>query len=97
MISKADCERGVVYRGEGRNFKLGIWNGERFLGIRSKWGSRFIDSELHWEASPPHGTFKPEEAAYTLPGELLPGVPLARGIWDDDEYDRVFSWLDGRA
>lgn len=61
MIKIEDLVVGQRYAGEGRNFNEGVWNGEGFLGMRYKFGDTFEDLELHWDADPRYGTFKPME------------------------------------
>ena len=59
MIKIKDLEIGKAYKGEGRNFDIGIWTGKGFLGLRYKFGW-MQDVEQHWDADPHYGTFKPE-------------------------------------
>lgn len=35
---------GAVYRLQARNLNLGVWDGYGFIGIREKWGERFLDA-----------------------------------------------------
>lgn len=58
----------AIYVGEGRNFDIGRWvqkdveNGRYntgFEGIRNKFGMNYLFVELHWDADPRYGTFKP--------------------------------------
>lgn len=59
FISKQDCVPGKAYFVKARNFKYAIWDGEKFHGLRDKFGSKFIDIEYHWHDGAPHGTVKP--------------------------------------
>lgn len=52
---------GRKYRGIGRNFNEATWNGEAFEGMRTKFGSTFLDTELHYDSDPSFGTFQPLE------------------------------------
>jgi len=61
-----DMKFGQLYRGIGRNFNYGSWNGEGFLGDRSKFGEVFEDLEYHYDSDPKHGTFQPLEEVEDL-------------------------------
>jgi hypothetical protein len=52
---------GKAYRVHARNFSIATWNGEAFVGTRTKFGMTFEDTEFHWDDGPPHGTVKPYE------------------------------------
>lgn len=54
----ADCVEGRVYKLRCRNLSYGVWssNNGGFIGIREKFGSRFLDTEYHWDVSEYHGT-----------------------------------------
>ena len=42
--------RGRVYKLESRNLSYGGGDGKRsFIGVRTKFGSRFLDEEDHWD------------------------------------------------
>lgn len=69
-IPIADCQRGHVYRLRSRNLKFGVFAPEKdngFIGIRTKFGSRFLFTEHHWDNGPPHGTARPVEDMGPLP------------------------------
>jgi hypothetical protein len=59
MIHKEDLKIGAAYKGEGRNFNVAIWTGDKFAGLRYKYGEYFMDEEYHWDDEAPFGTFKP--------------------------------------
>lgn len=61
MIKIEDLIIGKTYKGEGRNFQEGEWRGDGFYGQRYKFGDIFEDRELHWDADPRYGTFKPKQ------------------------------------
>ena len=52
---------GKIYKGRGRNFDIGEWDGTGFWGLRNKMGQIFRDKELHWDADDRFGTFQPYE------------------------------------
>lgn len=52
-----DCIKGHIYRLKSRNLSFGVFNGkDGFIGIREKFGDRFLDTEYHWDIGTPHGT-----------------------------------------
>ena len=70
-IPLADCEKGHLYKVRCRNFVLGIFDGETgFIGIRAKFGNRFLDTEFHWDQGPPYGTVLPLEDLGPVPGDI---------------------------
>ena len=58
-IPKDELVFGETYYCEARNFQYGMWDGEKFVYHRTKFGSVFVDSEYHWDDGAPHGTVKP--------------------------------------
>lgn len=52
-------EIGECYEIAARNIARGIWDGHAFHGIRYKFGSHYIDSEIHWDLDDTFGTAKP--------------------------------------
>jgi len=60
-LKKDELIIGGRYRVEGRNFDIATWTGEEFVGMRVKFGGRFLDQELHWDDDPKYGTVKPLE------------------------------------
>jgi len=58
-ISKNDMETGGLYFCKARNFNIAIWDGEKFIYTRQKFGSTFEDYEYHWDDGAPFGTVKP--------------------------------------
>lgn len=58
-LKKEDLLEGEIYECDGRNFTYGIWNGEAFDYLRTKFGQKFFDVEYHWDDGAPYGTVKP--------------------------------------
>jgi len=54
-----ELEVGEAYHVDGRNFSIAIWDGEKFWGVRYKWGDKFMSEELHYDAHKKYGTVKP--------------------------------------
>lgn len=62
IIEIKDLKIGCAYHGIGHNFNTAIWTGKAFAGLRHKFGNKFIDEELHWDAergAGVKGTFQP--------------------------------------
>lgn len=85
MISLQDCKNGQLYHVYAHNFRFGVFDAirEGFWGIRTKFGKRYLDLEVHYSAHPHLGTASPTEAL---------------GIWPvgDLRHDseELFSWID---
>ena len=85
------CKHRGVYRIKARNITIGVFDEpwKTFIGIREKWGRRFLDREYHWDCGPPHGTATPlEELPVTLPEDM--GLDTR----DPATHDKLFAWLD---
>jgi hypothetical protein len=51
--------KGRAYRIRCRNLSFGVWDGvSGFIGIRTKFGSRYLFTELHWDADRSFGTVR---------------------------------------
>jgi len=75
MIPLQDCKHRRLYRIDARNIRIGVYDevSRAFFGLRTKFGSIFIDREFHWDyGQGPYGTAKPEEELErTLPDEIV--------------------------
>jgi hypothetical protein len=58
MIPIEELEIGYAYELEARNIFIGIWDGKEFHGIRTKFGNKFMDSEIHYDLDDHYGTAK---------------------------------------
>jgi hypothetical protein len=63
---------GYLYRLHSRNLSMGVWNPTLqskggFIGIRTKFESRFLDVELHFDSDPRFGTAVPLEILAECP------------------------------
>lgn len=64
-----------------RNLSHAVFNGETgFIGIRLKFGSRFLDTEYHWDMGAPHGTLRPLEDLGLIPDDIEP----VEGWWNSE-------------
>jgi hypothetical protein len=93
MIPIDQLVKGNIYRLNSRNLSHGYWDGkDGFIGIRTKFGNRFLDHETHWDLNSRYGTAKPLE----IIGEIPAGMEL--NIWGDTfEYDKIFAELEKYA
>ena len=60
----SECKERHIYRLHSRNLAFGVFAPERdngFIGIRTKFGARYLATEYHWDNGPPYGTAKPLE------------------------------------
>jgi hypothetical protein len=77
MIKVGELQRGTVYRLQSRNLACGVWNGkDGFIGIRTKFGGRFLDMEIHWDLSETIGTAQALEALSTIPESISLDISL---------------------
>jgi len=77
MIKLEQLQRGEVYRLRSRNLESGVWNGkDGFVGIRSKFGQRFLDMEIHWDLSETFGTAQALEPLGSIPDSISLDISL---------------------
>lgn len=79
-----------IYRLYSRNLLVGVWNGKTdkwcgFVGIREKFGDRFLFSEYHWDTGAPYGTARPLE----LIGIVPEGIDLQEG-YHPEQYKEKY-------
>ena len=77
MIKLGELQRGTVYRLQSRNLACGVWNRkDGFIGIRTKFGGRFLDMEIHWDLSETIGTAQALEALGIIPESVSLDISL---------------------
>lgn len=77
VIRLEQLQRGRVYRLQSRNLQSGVWNGkDGFVGIRTKFGQRFLDVEIHWDLSETIGTARALEALGAVPESISLDISL---------------------
>jgi len=71
-IPLEQCIKGRVYRLHCRNLSHGVYDGANgFIGIRTKFGSRFLFTEIHWDADQHFGTVSGmEDTGLDVPDEI---------------------------
>ena len=96
-LTLSACQERKLYRLDARNIRIGVFHPEQgFIGIRTKFGNRFLDSENHWDA-PEFATAMPLEVI----GELPPEIHCSTIAIDDagepiygKANDELFAWLE---
>lgn len=78
MIDLRDCKDRHVYKINSRNLKIGVFREKTkgFIGIRLKFGNRFLFEEYHWDTGAPYGTTKPIEEIGVLPDSIENKITL---------------------
>ncbi len=94
MINLTQCKKRRVYKLISRNLSFGVFDGKtRFIGVRTKFGRRFLDTEDHWDTGPPFGTARPEEdIGIIVPEEIILHVHENEGIAMDKITGRDVSF-----
>ncbi len=67
-----------VYVGQGRNFSVGVWTGQGLIGRRHKFGW-WLREELHHDADPCFGTFRPTRYLHQIPDDMALETELPAG------------------
>jgi hypothetical protein len=105
-LTLQECKHGYLYEIECRNLRIGVYNEntKSFYGIRTKFSSRFIDDEYHWDLGSPYGTCKPVKELEVCPipfeGEIPPVLEEYKEYmskWRHQNLtnsDKLFEWLD---
>ena len=58
-IPKSELEKGATYLGDCRNASKAIWNGEKFVYVRNKFGITFNEKINHFEDDEGYDVFIP--------------------------------------
>lgn len=72
-IKLDQCKNRFLYRIHSRNLNFGVYSEEAkgFIGIREKFGSKYLFTEYHWDTGEPYGTVKPQEELFIIPEEFI--------------------------
>ena len=84
-IPVGDCVNGGLYLIHARNFGIGVYkeSSKGFIGVREKFGHKFLDTEYHWDVCESHGTVVPEKFLENCPIENL-----------EEGNQELFQWLE---
>jgi hypothetical protein len=96
-IELHQCKKGYLYRISSRNLSIGAYDGkEGFVGIREKFGNRYLFTEYHYDQGAPFGTVFPLEEIGPLPDNLV----ICDWLTNPDTEDKLlkntplFDYLD---
>lgn len=101
MIPLSECKNRGVYKIDSRNLSYGVFDEKHkgFIGIRYKFGDRYLFTEFHWDTGAPFGTVMPEKFIEMLPEEIElkegdrireEGAPIDTFV----TYKPLFEYLD---
>lgn len=72
LLPLEQCTVGTVYRVYSRNLLVAVYAGNGgFVGIREKFGDRYLFTEYHWDCGPPYGTLRPLEVLGEVPDDVV--------------------------
>lgn len=82
-LAMSRCKEGVIYEIFSRNLPFGVYSKAKrgFIGIREKFGNRFLFTERHWNTGTPFGTAKPVKRIGIVPKR----IPLEEALGTIDE------------
>ena len=71
-IPLSQCEEGAVYELHSRNLVVGVFVKDKagFIGIREKFGSRYLFMEYHYDIGAPYGTVQPVKKLSLAPDDI---------------------------
>lgn len=99
-IALPDCRAGHAYRVRSRNLGLAVFDGTGgFIGIRTKFGSRFLFTEFHRDTGAPYGTVSPLRDLGPLPSNIEARATLGtidRRSRRPVRFERTSARTDGR-
>lgn len=106
-IPLAECKHGVLYRLDARNLSVGVFRmaSRSFVGIREKFGRRYLDAELDYDVGAPNGTATPIQELCQCPIEDLRESVGSKTVTDEDgdtyqvlvSNDALFEWLESQT
>ena len=96
-IKLDQCKERFLYKIHSRNLKYGVFNGKSgFIGIRFKFETEYLFTELHWDVGPPYGTVRPFNEICKIPDDIECSI----GDWGKDqkpiftENKKLFEFLE---
>lgn len=104
-LKKSELEIRKIYKLNSRNLLIGVWNGFKFVGIRKKFDSEYLDSEYHWDetgATPydknpnqSYGTAKPTKKLEILLPKEIKANESSKTI--DRITKRKITWIEDKG
>lgn len=91
-IALTECKDRFLYRLRSRNLGFGVFNKKQngFVGVREKFGARYLATEYHYDTGAPFGTAQPLEELEEMPAGLE-AVEMLEGTVDG-ETNRVVAF-----
>lgn len=72
MIEFKDLVKGNVYKLTSRNLSIGVFNGvDGFIGIRTKFGNRYLFTEIEWDQDKNYGTARALGQLGAIPEDII--------------------------
>jgi hypothetical protein len=66
-----ECKARFLYKIYSRNLEYGVYDGKGgFIGIRIKFGNRYLDTEYHYDTGAPYGTVRPDKEIEEIPEDI---------------------------
>lgn len=98
-IPVSKCVKGGVYKLNSRNLSVGVYDGDfGFIGIREKFSTRYLFTEMHYDQGPPNGTASPLEFLNMLPEGIQPTEELRMSTTQNtihlEPNKALFDYLD---
>jgi hypothetical protein len=98
MIPLSECKHGYLYRIHSRNLTLGVFDEtcKGFIGVREKFGHRYLFTEFHYDTGAPFGTVTPQELLEQCPSD----IEVIEGKTDGSvhrENKALFNWLEEKS
>jgi len=97
-IPLSECKHGYGYRIHSRNLSYGVFNAENngFIGIRTKFGDRYLFTEYHRDIGGHCGTVHPLEIDEKCP--VLIGERAGKDVdLAGQQNVELFEWLDKKT
>jgi hypothetical protein len=71
-IKIQDCKHSYLYKINSRNLDPGVFNEKTkgFIGIREKFGQKYLFTEFYHDIGAPYGTVKPLEEICKIPSDI---------------------------
>jgi hypothetical protein len=90
------CKKGYLYQVSCRNFNYAVYDGNGgFIGIREKFGRRYLFTEHHFDQGPQLGTVFPFEEIKQIPDSIQASeYTIAEGVEGRPENYLLFKYLD---
>ncbi len=87
------CQLGHVYSLHSRNLAIGVYDGANgFIGIREKFGQRYLFTEYHYDQGAPFGTVRPIREIAILPPDIEPVERMSHPYGEVTQWGRRDSW-----